>query len=81
MQTGTKDGKTIRFHRGIYVFKAIRDTMEAYKELADFEMVKDKEYYTVTVKEIFDEGAKDTVLHEFGNYALHQTIAEQKKWQ
>jgi len=75
------NGMTLRFNRNIYILKAIKNTEDAFNELARFEIVKEKNHYRVSVKEIFDDGIKDTLLSEFANYALHQTIAEQKKWQ
>ena len=69
------------FNTRIYSKKALSATIEAYAQLASFELTHEGEYYVVRVAELHDPEVKDRLIDEFSNYALYRTIAEKKQWQ
>jgi hypothetical protein len=60
----------LRLHRSIYPPKAISDTVKAFEELLQAEMVKEGEYQIITLRPLGSEHSPATLRHEFANYAL-----------
>jgi hypothetical protein len=59
----------ISFNSAIYTKKSILETIEAYKNLADFKIEYDDDIFVLNIDNIDDE-IKDIIADEFANYAL-----------
>ncbi len=62
---------TLKFDKKIYKLKAIKLAIQAYQELADFNLSQEKKYIQVELKNI-DQDVKDIIKDEFCNYVLSQ---------
>lgn len=72
---------TVRLNSKLYSLRAVRQCVKDYAELADMAVEKSEDgYIRVSVKTLKDEAARDQLMDEFCNYALHRTIEEKKKW-
>jgi hypothetical protein len=69
------------FNSKIYTNKAIKATVAAFCQLAEFELAGEGEYIKVRVAKLLDPEVESQLMDEFGNYALYHTIAEKKQWQ
>ncbi len=69
------------FNDKIYSLKALKATIEAFGQLAVFELDREKDYFKIRVARLIDPEVENRLMDEFGNYALYQTIAEKKQWQ
>jgi len=56
-------------NKDFYNLQAIRNTIKAYKKLADFKVRKDKKTIKVIMKNI-DKEVKNVIEDEFCNYVL-----------
>ena len=70
-----------QFNTKIYSHKALKTTIEAFNQLAVFDLKHESDHYKVRVARLLDPDVGDRLMDEFGNYALYQTIAEKKQWQ
>lgn len=61
----------ILLHSKIYRKKHLLRTADAFKDLADFRIKKDKEYYRVQVM-LKEKEFKDTISDEFCNYVISE---------
>jgi hypothetical protein len=59
----------ISFNSAIYTKKSILETIEAYKNLADFEIEYNDDIFVLNIDNPDDE-IKDIIADEFANYAL-----------
>jgi hypothetical protein len=59
----------ISFNSAIYTKKSILETIEAYKDLADFKIEYNDDTFVLNIDNPDDE-IKDIIADEFANYAL-----------
>jgi len=59
----------INFNKKFYNLRAIKRTVKAYQNLAEFDIKEKKEYIKVKINKI-DKEVKDIIKDEFCNYAL-----------
>lgn len=59
----------INFNKKIYQEKAIKESIQAYQKLAEFEMTSVKKYFRVKIKNI-EPAVKSLFKEEFANYLL-----------
>jgi hypothetical protein len=59
----------ISFNSAIYTKKSILETIEAYKNLADFEIEYNDDIFVLNIENAKDD-VKDIIGDEFSNYAL-----------
>jgi hypothetical protein len=59
----------ISFNSAIYTKKSILETIEAYKNLADFNIEYNDDIFVLNIDNPDDE-IKDIIADEFANYAL-----------
>lgn len=57
------------FNKNFYNLQAVKSTIKAYRELADFKVEEDHKIIKVRVKNV-DEEAKGAIEDEFCNYVL-----------
>ena len=62
---------TISFNKNIYPLKAIKKTIQAYKNLAKFKIIEEKENFTIELTDIKKE-VENIIKDEFCNYVLSQ---------
>lgn len=62
----------LNFNKNLYTAKAIKQSIELYRDLAVFGITEDKDYYKVSLKEI-DLEVKDIIMDEFANQVLFLT--------
>ncbi len=62
---------TINFNNKFYSLKAIKNSVDAYKELAVFTVEKNKNNISVKITDI-DNEVKDILKDEFCNYVLNE---------
>lgn len=62
---------TISFNKSIYPLKAIKRTVQAYKNLAKFKIVEKGEYFMTELTDIKKE-VESVIKDEFCNYVLSQ---------
>ena len=63
----------LEFSKNFYSPKAVRAAMKAYKDLADFELKKDKSTLRVFLRNI-DKAFADSIKDEFANYVLFLSL-------
>ncbi len=63
---------TINFNKKIYTLKAIKESVKAYNELADFNIDKNKNEIKVEITNIDKEINKELFKDEFCNYVLSE---------
>ncbi|MDD3032354.1 MAG: HxsD-like protein [Bacilli bacterium] len=63
----------IKFDKNIYNKKALENTIQAYKELANIEFSEVDNFYIVAMSNV-DEEVKDLIGDEFCNYLLFETV-------
>jgi len=63
---------TIKFDKRIYKQKAIRLAMQAYQELAVFNLSQKGKHFQVELRDV-NKDIKDTIKDEFANYVLSLT--------
>ena len=61
----------IRFNKKLYSRKAIETAIEAYKDLAEFLVTENDEYFLVNITKVNPEMG-DVVGDEFSNFVLAQ---------
>ena len=66
---GRKNMASLNFNKDFYNLRAIRNTIKAYGELADFKVREGKKTIKVIVKNI-DKEVKNVIEDEFCNYVL-----------
>jgi hypothetical protein len=69
---------TINFNSKLYNLKAIKNSVDAYKELAVFTVEKNKNNISVKITDI-DNEVKDILKDEFCNYVLSEHKKNENK--
>ncbi|MBL7130722.1 MAG: hypothetical protein ISS45_04895 [Candidatus Omnitrophica bacterium] len=62
----------VKLNKQIYRLGAIKQAIKAYRDLAQFSLRQDPQYYKVTIDNI-DFDFKDILRDEFANYILAVT--------
>ncbi|OGF25915.1 hypothetical protein A2331_06430 [Candidatus Falkowbacteria bacterium RIFOXYB2_FULL_34_18] len=60
----------IKLNKNLYKLKAVNAAIKEFKNLADFEIIKEKDKYLINLSNIKNE-ARNKVCDEFCNFVLY----------